>query len=562
MQALERSPVMQRFAPEPGGDDLSRHSFVQELMAAISKQHEATLQWYENGELLTRTHASVHEDVIELLGRLAAFHDGRAIPLSRGATWVIAAPPSYSWVLLALAAFYRGIRVIALPETLSPEEVAASLEDLPFDWAFGTEATMDQPAFAGRHLKFEQLRTLPNAGATMQSVTMSPAMSLVAFTSGTTAASKLKAFELHPQGTEFFARAFTAAFGLVPGDNWLITSSFSHIVHFEYVLSCLRLGLNIQLAKPLDLVLNARALQPSAVITVPAVYEQLLTSLETRICRNTLGRWRLRLARLLPERGLTNETCRALLRRAFPEVAALTGGRLKVMVIGAAPSTRSLKRRLMCLGLPLYEGYGMSEVGMISCNVPGASRFGSIGRAFAGIETRLTGDHVLQVKCAFRRTEAHINVPEEDSRRVFLTDGWIDTGDVVEARSDGYFSIVGRRKSMLVTNRGEKINPLHIEQMLEEGSAVLHAVLVGNDRPYLTAVIAAREHATPQAVDSVIKAANLRLSVSQRIQKFVLVPDPFTIENGLLTRTGKVRRDAVLELYRRAIDELYAASPA
>lgn len=561
MQAVELSPVVQRFDLEPEAEDLSRRSFVQELMTAISKQHEATLRWFENGRLLTRTHAEVHGDVIELLGRLAAFHDGRAIPRLRGTTWVIAAPPSYLWVLLALAAFYQGIRVIALPETLSPEEVAASLEDLPFDWAFGTEATMSQPVFADRYLTLEQLRTLPGASANMQPVTFAPSMSLVAFTSGTTAASKLKAFELHPEGTEFFARAFTAAFGLVPGDNWLVTSSFSHIVHFEYVLSCLRLGLNIQLAKPLDLALNARALQPAAVITVPAVYEQLLTSLETRICRNKLGRWRLRLAQLLPGRCLTNQTCRALLKRAFPEVAALTGGRLKVMIIGAAPSTRSLKRRLLSLGLPLYEGYGMSEVGMISCNVPRASRFGSIGRAFAGIETRLTEDHVLQVRCAFRRTDAHINVPEEDSRRVFLPDGWIDTGDVVEARNDGYFSIVGRRKSMLVTNRGEKINPLHIEQLLEEGPAVLHAVLVGNDRQYLTAVIAAREHMSKQAVDSAIKAANLRLSASQRIQKFVLAPEPFTIENGLLTRTGKVRRDLVLERYRCAIDELYAASP-
>lgn len=558
-------PMAAATAARPGtGDD--RAAMIRGLIGRIAEDERHTVLFHAGGAEQVRSHARVHRDILAAVAAIDAALAGGPAELSAGAAAVVVGPPSYGWVLAAFACFYRGVQVIALPETLTDAEARASLADIDHAVVMADAACAAWPVFADRPtVRFDALVAAADAddpAAAAAAAPLTPAFSMIAFTSGSTAGQRLKAFELHPEGTEHFARSFTRAFGLAEGDRWLVCSPFSHIVHFEYVVTCLLLGLDLQIVKPIDLVLNAARLKPSAVVTVPAVYEQLAGLIAGRLEATPGGRRRLALADRIPEGWLAGETARRFCRRLFPEVRAATGGALKVMIIGAAPSSRALKRRLITLGLPVYEGYGMSEVGMITCNVPGDGVFGSIGRPFDGIETQVDDEGILLCRPAFRRTDRYLNVPAEDSARTFRPDGWVDTGDIVERLASGHFVIRGRQKNILVTDRGKKINPRQIEEMLEDSEAIAHAVLIGDRRPFLVAILRPTPGADEAAVDAAVAAVNARLADHERIRNRVLAAAPFTVENGMMTRSGKLRRQAVVDHYRAATDALYSQPEA
>lgn len=550
----------------PAAPHDGRAAMIRSLIGRIAEDEQHTVLFHADGREQVRSHARVHRDILSTVAAIDRALAGGTARLAAGAAAVVVGPPSYGWVLAAFACFYRGVRVIALPETLTDAEARASLGGIGHDLVLADPACADLPVFAGTPtVAFDLLAGAADADDPRLAAAASPltpAVSMIAFTSGSTAGQRLKAFELHPDGTEHFARSFTRAFGLVEGDRWLVCSPFSHIVHFEYVVACLLLGLDLQIVKPIDLVLNAARLKPSAIVTVPAVYEQVAGLIAGRLEATPGGRRRLALARRIPEDWLASETVRRFCRRLFPEVRRATGGGLKVMIIGAAPSSRALKKQLITLGLPVYEGYGMSEVGMITCNVPGDGVFGSIGRPFDGIEVRIDDQGILLCKPAFRRTAGYLNVPAEESARTFRPDGWIDTGDIVERLRGGHYVIRGRQKNILVTDRGKKINPRHIEDMLEESGAIAHAVLIGDRRPFLVAILKPAPGAGEAAVDAAVEAVNARVADYERIRNRVIADAPFTVENGLMTRSGKLRRQAVVDHYRAATDALYAQPEA
>jgi long-chain acyl-CoA synthetase len=264
-------------------------------------------------------------------------------------------------------------------------------------------------------------------------------------------------------------------------------------------------------------------------------------------------------------------------RLVFSKVRERLGGRLRIAASGAAPLGRELAEFYSAIGMPLIEGYGLTEGGVVSFNPLDRSKPGSIGPALPGVELRLADDGELLVKspCLFLGY-----YKDPDATAAVLRDGWLYTGDIAEIDADGYVYITGRKKELIVSSNGKKIYPSRIEMLFKGEPLINQVVLIGDRLPYVTALVtintanaeslqgmgeykgkemAAVAAAPPvqEAVRKAVAKANRQLAEFERVRKFRILERDFTIESGELTPTMKVRRNRVLENYRGVVTELY-----
>ncbi|WP_170977642.1 AMP-binding protein [Blastococcus sp. CCUG 61487] len=478
----------------------------------------------------------------------------------KGGRCAVMGASGYDWAIAALACLFAGVEVVALPESLGDDDARAGLDDLSLDCAVLGNSQLAFGCFEGTPKV--ALEGLAAAGARTEAAPLSPAdahFSWVAFTSGTTASAKVKSFRLAPECTEHFIEDFCRLFGITHDDVWLICHPFSHVVHFEYLLGGLGWGYDVTLADPLRVALQCAALQPAVLITVPSVYQQLAT--KVRRALPTDGLRGAAVAAWMAQDATPSalELAKLLRPVLMPEVDTAVGTHLKVMIIGAAPSSLELRRFLALCGLPVFEGYGMSETQMLTCNVPGEARFGTVGRPWPGVELAVEDDGRVLVRLSARRTTRYLNVPQEESLATFGSDGWIQTGDLGELR-DGFLSLYGRAKEVIITDRGKNVNPAPIEQRLSAIPGVSHALVFGDQKPFLVAVLAPQsdEGLDRAAVEPHIARINSDLPQHEHIVDFVLLASPLTTEARLLTGTGKPRRTAVEAFFRTRLEALYA----
>jgi long-chain acyl-CoA synthetase len=249
-------------------------------------------------------------------------------------------------------------------------------------------------------------------------------------------------------------------------------------------------------------------------------------------------------------------------RLFFSKVRARLGGRIRVAASGAAPLGKDLAEFYAAIGMPLVEGYGVTEAGVICFNPLDRPKPGSIGKVLPGIEVRLAEDGELQVKtpCIFKGYYGD----EAATRSVLSEDGWFSTGDIAEVDDEGYWYITGRKKELIVSSNGKKIYPARIENLFKMEPLVDQVVLIGDKKPYVTALLtvnAAQAQILKEPVDRAIQEAvarvNRHLADFERIRRFRVLERDFSIEEGELTPTMKLRRARVLEKHAALVSELY-----
>jgi long-chain acyl-CoA synthetase len=228
--------------------------------------------------------------------------------------------------------------------------------------------------------------------------------------------------------------------------------------------------------------------------------------------------------------------------------------RVKALICGSAPLAVDTQLFFAMLGIPVLQVYGLTETTAIcTMDDPGHVVAGRVGPAIPGIEMKLGDDKEILVRGP-NVFSGYWNRPEETAK--VLRDGWFHTGDQGEVDERGNWRIIGRVKNLLILSSGHNVPPEPLEEML------LHAIpgaqqvmLIGNDRPALAAIVtgAVKSEDVQAAIDTI----NTRLPHFERIRGFHIQPEPFTIESGLLTAMGKLRRDAVLDVLREPIERLY-----
>jgi long-chain acyl-CoA synthetase len=529
-------------------------------IADVAERLEAntrnTLSYYDASDTIrVKRFAEVRRDALAVLALMRQAN----CPVQPNKRCAVVGGPGYPWLLAALACIMAGVEIVAVPESLNADEMAASLVNLPLDFAVVETRFMAHACFA--ELPCLALDGLAEAAAEAVAAPAprnSAAFSVVAFTSGSTSATKVKAFRIAAASTELFIDTFADVFELAHDDNWVVCHPFSHVVHFEYVIGGLCWGYNLVIAEPLRVILKSAEMNPSVLVTVPSVYEQIVAMLMRRL--PSKGPRAALIEKLLeqPVDADTKRLARALRPVLMPEIEQTMGNRLKVMILGAAPSTDRLKRMLVLLGLPVYEGYGMSETNMLACNSPERYRYDTVGSVWPGVELRLDDEGVVQARLQCQRTSGYLNVSAEENARTFSADGWIDTGDICEIE-DGFLRVTGRAKDIIITNRGKNINPLPIQSKLQEIDGVEHAMIFGNDKPFLVAVLAPRPGSalTADIVAAAIEDLNGNLPVHERIHDYLLLDEPLSTANELLTRSGKARRAVVAQRFAAQLEAFY-----
>tara|TARA_B100001989_G_scaffold193006_1_gene141812 strand:+ start:848 stop:2590 length:1743 start_codon:yes stop_codon:yes gene_type:complete len=241
------------------------------------------------------------------------------------------------------------------------------------------------------------------------------------------------------------------------------------------------------------------------------------------------------------------------------------GGSLRAFVSGGAALNPEIGDFFIGLGVKILQGYGQTEASpLISANRPENIKIETVGPAVKGVEAKLSEEGELIVKgdCVMKGYWK-----DEKATNETIVDGWLHTGDIATISEDGYITITGRKKELIVNSGGDNIAPTRPEASLTFQETIFQSMVIGDRRPYLVAVIVPEFEKTKNMSDkeineiilSEVKKANEDLSSIEKIRKFIIAKEPFSTENGLLTPTMKVKRHKVIEIYGETLDDLYGS---
>jgi long-chain acyl-CoA synthetase len=329
------------------------------------------------------------------------------------------------------------------------------------------------------------------------------------------------------------------------------------------------------------------AVRPTAMLGVPLLYERMCASIRARAAGSfakktllriaaSLGWQRFQAARQRTDQGLAVRLLGPILEKLVSaRVLAAFGGRLRVAISGGAPLDQDVARFLIGLGLPLVEGYGLTEAApVVAANGLADNLPGSVGRPLQGIEVKLTVEGELLVRSPSVMTGYWKN--DAETARALDPAGWLSTGDVAEMK-EGRLFVRARLKEMIVLSIGEKVNPNTVEAELARDPLFKQVVAVGDRRPFLVAIVvlnadAWRRFAAEKGLDPnepnralskielLARAIPLLAALPRyaQVRALYLTLEPWTIEAGLLTPTLKIKRDVVQKLFAREINAIYA----
>jgi long-chain acyl-CoA synthetase len=260
-------------------------------------------------------------------------------------------------------------------------------------------------------------------------------------------------------------------------------------------------------------------------------------------------------------------------------VRAIFGGRLRQAVTGAAPIGKEILEFFYAAGVPVLEGYGMTETATVATySTIEEHKFGTVGRVLPGVEARIADDGELLLKGANIFRGYYRN---DDASFGAIVDGWLHTGDLGSIDEDGYVSITGRKKDIIITAGGKNLTPANIENDLKQSRWISQAVMYGDRRPFPVALITldpeeigpwakeqglsedpavlAQEPKVRELIQSVLDKVNERYAQVEQVKKFAILDHDLSQETGELTPTLKVKRNVVNEKYADIFDSLYAS---
>jgi long-chain acyl-CoA synthetase len=326
---------------------------------------------------------------------------------------------------------------------------------------------------------------------------------------------------------------------------------------------------------------------PTVFVGVPRVYEKIHMQVDLKtkgFPKSLIYRWALHVGRRHQPEILAGRQPRSLSwkladRLVYSQVRAGLGGRVEVYISGGAPLGHELANWYATIGIRLLEGYGLTETSpAISVNTPGACKLGTVGKPLSNLEVRIADDGEVLVRgpSVFK---GYWNRPGDTSNA--FEDGWFRTGDIGAIDADGYLIITDRKKDLIKTSGGKFIAPQPIENSLKHNALIAEAVVLGDKRKFAAVLISpyfklledwARtnhvafssrkelvENPRVRALyDGIVSDLNQNLARFEKLKKVILVADEFSLANGSLTASFKLRRRVIEERYQHEIDELYA----
>jgi long-chain acyl-CoA synthetase len=315
------------------------------------------------------------------------------------------------------------------------------------------------------------------------------------------------------------------------------------------------------------------AIRPTVFPSVPRVYEKIHTGLtqkfaEEKGVKRALIEWALRVGRKASDlrqagrplpRGLALQH-RLADKLVYSKVKERLGGRLRIGISGGAPLAKEIIEYFHALDVLILEGYGLTEcTTAATVNQPSRFRFGTVGPALPGVELRIADDGEVLIKTD--TIFAGYYKDDEATQEVLPGDGWLRSGDVGHLDEDGFLTITDRKKDILVTAGGKNVAPQNLENALKMHPLVSQALVVGDRRPYVAALITLAEGTSPDdarhEIEHAVEDVNRDLSRFEQIKRYAILPRDFSAEEGEVTPTLKLRRRVCQEHFAAEIEALY-----
>jgi len=346
--------------------------------------------------------------------------------------------------------------------------------------------------------------------------------------------------------------------------TWLpLSHSYEHTVQFVQIV----VGARIFYAESIDkLIKNMSDCSPEIMTAVPRFYQNLYQRINASFSKATglkkllvnqtvhLGKKKLNKQRFSLIENLINFICEKLVRKKIKDQF---GGNLKTFISGGGALDKEVGSFLNAVGLPTLQGYGLTEASpVVSCNSIEDIRVETVGLPFRGNLVRIADDGEILVKGENVMLGYWKN--EEETNKV-LKNGWLYTGDIGEF--DGKFlKITDRKKDIIITTGGDNISPIKIENNLNKSNFIEQSLVYGDSKPYLVSLIAlSSEHknSSKEKIQREIEKINLNLTKIEKIKKFIIIKDQFSIENNMMTPTLKLKRYKVIKKYKIELEKLF-----
>ncbi len=483
------------------------------------------------------------------------------------------APNSARWIAIELAILAEGAIVVPLYSRQSPQELAKMLADCQPQLLLIGDATLEQAIRAAWSTPSAIALVDDVFGAEPTQAEPYPisahAVIALLYTSGTSGS---------PKGVMLTRANFDYMIPLVSQLLEAITQPSSssggafHCLPFCFAPAHLILwaqlyqGRLLTLSTQLDnLAVDLRCAAPSFFLTVPLVLERFRSGIEQALKqRGPIPQWLFAVGQRAYGHSLTGNPWidapifRGIRATLLAQIKRAIAPSLQLIICGSAPLRVETQRWFTMLGIPVYQGYGLTETtGLVTLERLQRQVPGYVGHAIEGCEVRLTrqGELVCQGPNIFA---GYWNNPAATAQ--VMDNGWFHTGDRAEVSASGNWRLVGRLKHLLVPTSGHNIAPEPLEQRLIDAcQGVEHAMVVGHGRPFLSAILSGS--ADESALETAIERFNATVPHYQKIRKFYYTRKPFSQVNGLLTANGKLRRTAIEAHFQAAIDCLYQTTP-
>ena len=346
--------------------------------------------------------------------------------------------------------------------------------------------------------------------------------------------------------------------------TWLpLSHSYEHTVQFVQII----VGAKVHYAESIDkLIKNMGECSPEIMTAVPRFYQNLYQKINASFNKTTgfkkilvnqtinLGKKKLNKKHFSLMENIVNFICEILVRKKIKEQF---GGKLNAFISGGGALDQEVGSFLNAIGLPTLQGYGLTETSpVVSCNSIEDIRVETVGVPFKQNEVKIAEDGEILVKGENVMLGYWKN--DEETNKV-LKDGWLYTGDIGEF--DGEFlKITDRKKDIIITPGGDNISPVKIESDLNKSNLIEQSLVYGDNKPFLISLIVLSseyKNINEDALGKEIEEINKKLSKIEKIKKFIVIKDQFTIENGMMTPTLKLKRFKIIKKYQKEIEKLF-----
>jgi long-chain acyl-CoA synthetase len=547
-------------------------NFLEDIFAQLDVAGSTpVLQELSEGEILAVT----GRDLLTRVSRARAFLASRN--LKKGDRCALLAHNGIEWVALDLAIMAEGLIVVPLYARQAPAELVAVMKDCsPVLICCGDETlcdgiTQNFPDAPPQYL-FKEIFTQPEARALVKpQLTDSDPVTII-YTSGTSG--EAKGVVLTAGNVAHMVACTSGRLDLLM-ENKTGQDRVFHYLPFCFagswimLLTCLLRGslltLNTDLTK---LAGEMRTVAPDYFLNVPALLERMRKAVDEQLWKTggivRAVYTRAKAAWMHKQEGRTSSSNMIWLALAnamvFPTIRKkMIGANLKALICGSAPLNVETQLYFNMLGIPVLQVYGLTETTAI-CTMDDPRRVepGRVGPAISGIEMKLGENEELIVRGP-NIFPGYWNRPQETAKA--LRDGWFHTGDQGEVDAAGNWRIIGRIKNLIILGSGHNIAPEPIEDdLLNNLPGAQQIVLMGNGRGYLSAVITGT--VTREQAQTAVDAVNPHLPHYKQIRAFHIHGEPFSIENGLLTANGKLKRDLIAARLQNEIEEMYGVKQA